>query len=150
MSMWMEDKSFYWCCVNAKPGKYFWSFEFSEALTGFCEDHSVISNVSALSKCWEGNMVEGGRVWVGGLQAWGFPADHCTWPQCMEYVDTALEWETCCTGCWAKGKSLPLVNKDTMKPIFSINKPPWAQLAGRAYNKAVSPSLLSFLLDFAF
>ena len=68
----------------------------------------------------------------------------------MEYVGTAGGKKPAMQAAEPMGKSPPLVKEDAMKPIFRVNKPPWAQFAGRAYNKAVSPSLLSFLLDFAF
>lgn len=144
MKMCMEDKSFYWLGVNAKPGKCFRCFEFSEVLAGFCEAHNLVSNVSSPLIAGEETWLKVGEyMWVDGLC---FPS----WRLRSSTVCGT------CRHCWGNpalqpaeqmGTSPPLVTEDATKPIFRETKSPWAQLAVK---KAVFPSLISFLLDFTF
>lgn len=101
MSMWMEDKSFYWHCVNADPGKCFWSFELSEGLVGVCEVCCVMSNISAPLSAEEEPWWKNRGGWFVCSQVTIAP------PGCVERVDTA-------GGEKRMGKSPQLVQVDAL------------------------------------
>lgn len=144
MKMWIEDTSFYWVGVNAELGKCFRCFEFSEALAGFCEDHDLMNNVSspliADEETWL--KVEEYR-WMNGLcfPSWQLRSS-TVYGMRRYYGDNPAVQPA-----EQMGKSPPAVTEDAMKPIFRVTKAPWAQFV---FKKAVSPSLISFLLDFTF